>query len=419
MDRSGVHAIRPASRRPRGDHPDARFRATPSDPTTLLAGVRPGRRPRPLAGRHRVRPRRHDPRREPELPRRRWATRCDEVRRPAPPDVRATPAYAGSRGVRRRSGTRLRARRVRRRRVPAARPRAAARCGCRRRTTRSSTPTASRSRSSSSPATSPRPSCATPSSRARSTRSTGRRRSSSSTSTARILRRQPQLPRPRSATRCDEVRGKHHRMFVDPELRASQRVRRLLGAARRAASSTAGEYQRVGKGGHEVWIQATYNPILDADGRAVQGRQVRHRHHRAPSCATPSSRARSTRSTGPRPSSSSTSRAPSSTPTRTSCARSATRCARSSASTTACSAPTTTSRSAEYRDFWLRLRQGRGHRRPLPPRRQVRPRRLHPGHLQPDPRPARRRRCKVVKYAYDVTEQVEREQRVDSKHPAR
>ncbi|MFX6998525.1 PAS domain-containing protein, partial [Acinetobacter baumannii] len=28
-----------------------------------------------------------------------------------------------------------------------------------------------------------------------------------------------------------------------------------------------GEYKRIGKGGKEVWIQATYNPILDKSGK--------------------------------------------------------------------------------------------------------------------------------------------------------
>ena len=32
----------------------------------------------------------------------------------------------------------------------------------------------------------------------------------------------------------------------------------------------AAEYKRIGKGGREVWIQASYNPILDRDGKPVQ-----------------------------------------------------------------------------------------------------------------------------------------------------
>jgi len=29
----------------------------------------------------------------------------------------------------------------------------------------------------------------------------------------------------------------------------------------------ADEFKRIGKGGKEVWIQASYNPILDVDGK--------------------------------------------------------------------------------------------------------------------------------------------------------
>ena len=43
----------------------------------------------------------------------------------------------------------------------------------------------------------------------------------------------------------------------------------------------AGQYKRIGKGGREIWIQASYNPILGPERQAVQGREVRHRHHRA------------------------------------------------------------------------------------------------------------------------------------------
>ena len=32
----------------------------------------------------------------------------------------------------------------------------------------------------------------------------------------------------------------------------------------------AGQYKRIGKGGKEIWIQASYNPILDADGRPIK-----------------------------------------------------------------------------------------------------------------------------------------------------
>ena len=64
----------------------------------------------------------------------------------------------------------------------------------------------------------------------------------------------------------DEIRGRHHSMFVDAAHRQSAEYRRFWESLRRGEYQT-GEYKRVGKGGREVWIQASYNPILDADGR--------------------------------------------------------------------------------------------------------------------------------------------------------
>ena len=68
---------------------------------------------------------------------------------------------------------------------------------------------------------------------------------------------------------ADEVVGQHHRMFCEPEYAASEEYQsfwRKLGTG----AYDSGEYKRLGKGGREVWIQATYNPILDADGTPVK-----------------------------------------------------------------------------------------------------------------------------------------------------
>ena len=64
----------------------------------------------------------------------------------------------------------------------------------------------------------------------------------------------------------DEVIGKHHSMFVEPGYAASAEYRDFW---RRLAEGRhdSGEYKRLGKGGREVWIQASYNPILDASGK--------------------------------------------------------------------------------------------------------------------------------------------------------
>ncbi len=64
----------------------------------------------------------------------------------------------------------------------------------------------------------------------------------------------------------DEVVGRHHRIFVDAAERDGSGYRAFWEALRRGEFQAA-EYKRIGKGGREVWIQATYNPILDLDGR--------------------------------------------------------------------------------------------------------------------------------------------------------
>ena len=64
----------------------------------------------------------------------------------------------------------------------------------------------------------------------------------------------------------DEVRGRHHRLFVTPATAESQAYAAFW-ATLRAGRFTSAVYQRVGKDGREVWIQASYNPVLDAAGR--------------------------------------------------------------------------------------------------------------------------------------------------------
>jgi methyl-accepting chemotaxis protein len=64
----------------------------------------------------------------------------------------------------------------------------------------------------------------------------------------------------------DEVKGKHHSMFVEPALKNSAEYRDFWDNLNRGQFQRA-EYKRIGKGGREVWIQASYNPIMDAKGR--------------------------------------------------------------------------------------------------------------------------------------------------------
>lgn len=63
-----------------------------------------------------------------------------------------------------------------------------------------------------------------------------------------------------------EIVGRHHRIFCDPEYAQSHAYAQLWEDLGRGEFS-AGEFKRFGKSGDEVWIQASYNPIFDADGR--------------------------------------------------------------------------------------------------------------------------------------------------------
>ncbi|NEW89065.1 PAS domain S-box protein [Rhodopseudomonas sp. WA056] len=63
-----------------------------------------------------------------------------------------------------------------------------------------------------------------------------------------------------------EIKGQHHGMFVDPAERGSQAYREFWAGLARG-EYRAGEFRRLAKGGREVWIQASYNPIFGLDGR--------------------------------------------------------------------------------------------------------------------------------------------------------
>ena len=66
----------------------------------------------------------------------------------------------------------------------------------------------------------------------------------------------------------EEIKGKHHSMFVEPAERESAAYREFWARLNRGEFQAA-QYKRFGKGGKEIWIQASYNPILDAGGKAV------------------------------------------------------------------------------------------------------------------------------------------------------
>jgi methyl-accepting chemotaxis protein len=66
--------------------------------------------------------------------------------------------------------------------------------------------------------------------------------------------------------RLEEIKGKHHSTFVDPAYRDSADYRQFWRDLNDGKFQTA-EFKRIGKGGREVWLQATYNPMLDINGR--------------------------------------------------------------------------------------------------------------------------------------------------------
>ena len=86
----------------------------------------------------------------------------------------------------------------------------------------------------------------------------------------------------------EEIKGQHHRLFVEEAYRQSAEYREFWAKLQRGEYD-AGQYKRIGKGGKEVWIQASYNPVLAADGKPLKvvkyatdiTEQVRMRDHMA------------------------------------------------------------------------------------------------------------------------------------------
>jgi len=64
----------------------------------------------------------------------------------------------------------------------------------------------------------------------------------------------------------DEIKGKHHSMFVDEDFCRSAEYKEFWAKLNRG-EYVADEFKRLGKGGREVWIQASYNPIFDLNGK--------------------------------------------------------------------------------------------------------------------------------------------------------
>ncbi len=63
----------------------------------------------------------------------------------------------------------------------------------------------------------------------------------------------------------DEIKGKNHGMFLDESYRQSVEYREFWAVLSRGEYQS-GEFKRIGKGGRELWVQTSYNPILDMTG---------------------------------------------------------------------------------------------------------------------------------------------------------
>lgn len=66
-----------------------------------------------------------------------------------------------------------------------------------------------------------------------------------------------------------DIQGRHHRLFVDPE-EASSGEYQAFWERLSHGEFESGEYKRIGKNKQEIWIHATYNPILDPSGNPVR-----------------------------------------------------------------------------------------------------------------------------------------------------
>jgi len=64
----------------------------------------------------------------------------------------------------------------------------------------------------------------------------------------------------------DEIKGRHHSMFIDPTYRESIEYKHFWRDLNEGKYQT-GEFKRLGKGGKVVWIAGSYNPILDLNGK--------------------------------------------------------------------------------------------------------------------------------------------------------
>src|SRR6202000_872598 len=88
----------------------------------------------------------------------------------------------------------------------------------------------------------------------------------------------------------EEIKGRHHRIFVEPA-EAESADYRLFWEKLRRGEYDSREYKRLGKGRREIWIQASYNPVLGSDGNPSKSSKVAKFAHDIPHRKQPSAEA--------------------------------------------------------------------------------------------------------------------------------
>jgi methyl-accepting chemotaxis protein len=66
-----------------------------------------------------------------------------------------------------------------------------------------------------------------------------------------------------------EINDKHHSMFVEKQEAQSEAYQKFWQALARGEFQS-GRFKRIGKSGQAVWIEASYNPIFDPDGKVIK-----------------------------------------------------------------------------------------------------------------------------------------------------
>lgn len=67
----------------------------------------------------------------------------------------------------------------------------------------------------------------------------------------------------------EQIAGRHHSMFVEPEQRATPEYRAFWWGLR-SGDYQAGLFKRIDSAGHTRWIQANYNPVRDMNGKITK-----------------------------------------------------------------------------------------------------------------------------------------------------